>query len=413
MKKIGSIFLLSFTLISLFSCKEFEKGDLKFSFYVASDTHYLSESLIGENNDVYVKSYLTSDGRVQEYDEQILDSFIKEIKINKPEYAFFTGDLTFNGEYQSHIDLRDKLMQVKDTKVLVIPGNHDCFNLYSRSFYDDDIQSISSITKDEFKAIYNDFGYAGGLTYDEESLSYFYKLNDETWALMLDTTLTQFNQENNANVVGGQLFDSTYSWIEENLKIAYEKNIDVISFSHHNLLVHHERSSSGFTLYDNERLLNLFKKYHVNLNMSGHLHIQNIKKNDNVYDIASGSLIDYGNRYGVVDVYENAYDYHTKKISLEEIDLDEYAFKVFYQKYYDKQYDFYQLFYKEYEYEKMLDLVSKINAYFFDENYQEVNKIYKENRSLLNTILKEDSKSYIASIIKIENKNQFDALIKK
>ena len=409
-------FILLFIIINVFSltsCKEFDKGEYQFQFYVASDLHYLSNSLVPDTNEIYLKNVLTSDGRVQELDVEIFDTFIEEIKTNQPKYAFLTGDLTFNGELQSHIDIIKKLNQIENTKVLVIPGNHDCFNIYARDFSNDQINQTTSVTKEEFKLLYEDYGYSDAISYDLESLSYFYPLSENMWALMLDTTLTQYNEEVDSNVISGQLFESTYNWIEENLQIAQQKNIQVISFTHHNLITHHPRFENNFTLYESYKLLDIFKKYQVKLNFSGHLHIQNIIEEDGVYDIASGSLLDYGNRFGIVDVYDNAYDYQTKKINLEQIDLNDYAFDVFYQKYYDKQYSFYQLFYKDYDYEKLLDLSSQINAYFFDGNYQKVNQIYKENRSLLKVILEKDSKSYIASIMKLENKNHFEELIKK
>lgn len=105
-------FILLFIVINVFSlisCKEFDKGEYQFQFYVASDLHYLSNSLVPDTNEIYLKNVLTSDGRVQELDVEIFDTFIEEIKTNQPKYAFLTGDLTFNGELQSHIDIIKKL----------------------------------------------------------------------------------------------------------------------------------------------------------------------------------------------------------------------------------------------------------------------------------------------------------------
>ena len=73
-----------------------------------------------------------------------------------------------------------------------------------------------------------------------------------------------------------------------------------------------------------------------------HLHIQHIKsinRNENhIYDIASNSLLDYGNRYGILDIYENCYDYNTYSLTPDlGFDFKEYSFNVFYNKYYNKK----------------------------------------------------------------------------
>ena len=107
---------------------------------------------------------------------------------------------------------------------------------------------------DEFKEIYKNYGYENAYSYDDESLSYIYELSEDKWALMLDTSLSEFNQEVDFNVTGGELSEATLSWVESNLKYAKENNIEVISASHHNLITHNELFESNYTLFNATKL---------------------------------------------------------------------------------------------------------------------------------------------------------------
>ena len=339
MKKTPYITLLSIMLLATSSCnKQIEKINHQSSIYIVSDTHFLSDSLISESNEIYTKANLTSDGRVQEFDTELLDAFVKEVNENKPDYVFITGDLTLNGERKSHEDYISYLDKITESKVLVIPGNHDINNLMSKSFLDESSQYVENINEDDFKELYASYGYNDALYYDDTSLSYIYELDDNRWVLMLDSNNSEYNYEFGTNFISGFIEESTMNWIKEKLSYAKANNIEVISTMHHNLLVHNELFASNYTLYNYQELLSVYKEYNVKINFSGHLHIQSIRNQDGIYDIASGSLLDYGNRYGILDIYENCYEYQSKKINLstDDFDFGEYSFNVFYQEYYDK-----------------------------------------------------------------------------
>ena len=66
--------------------------------------------------------------------------------------------------------------------------------------------------------------------------------------------------------------------------------------------------------------------------------------------------------------------------------------------------------------EKVTDLLSKINAYYFDGNYKKIHSLLFWNQDLENIII-EDTRdyetSYVRTIIEVENKNQYKVKIKK
>ena len=67
------------------------------------------------------------DGKLTGYTPQLLEAFIDEVIELHPDALVLGGDVTFNGEKQSHIDLSERLRRVQDAgvQVLMMPGNHD------------------------------------------------------------------------------------------------------------------------------------------------------------------------------------------------------------------------------------------------------------------------------------------------
>ena len=127
---------------------------------IASDIHYLARELtdmgLGFN---YMVDH--GDGKVVNYIWQITDAFIEEVIAQKPEALILSGDLSLNGEYQSHVELADKLEKVEKAgiPVLVIPGNHDINNV-SAAAYEEGVRfPAEKTTPEEFESIYSDFGY--------------------------------------------------------------------------------------------------------------------------------------------------------------------------------------------------------------------------------------------------------------
>ncbi|MGN1095652.1 MAG: metallophosphoesterase family protein, partial [Eubacteriales bacterium] len=401
--------ILLFALALPFSSCTYQKPDTssditpgvkETTIFIASDLHLYSENLVSSDNKTYIKENFSSDGRVQEYDYELIRALVDEVNEKKPEFLVITGDLSYNGEEDSHAEVAKLLGGIEETKVLVIPGNHDLYSLTAFSAKDDKATYIDSIDQKKFREIYADFGYTGAYSYDEHSLSYIYELSEDKWALMLDTTLSEYNEENGFNIVGGFLDEPTMRWLEENLRYAKENGISVVSFSHHNLLVHNELFKSTCTLNNYEALLELYAKYNVSLNFSGHLHIQSIKSESvgesKIYDVSSSSLLDYGNRYGRLDIYDNCYSYESCLLDFADRD---YSFRVFYREYYAKNVKKYQNALGEKMGEEAIHLIGEINAYYFDGSYEQIHDLIDDNKRLIRQIQKNTS-NYESSYFK-------------
>ncbi len=395
-------------------------GSKEASIFVATDTHLFSKNLMSEDNKIYTKNRFVSDGRIQEYDYELVEALIDLVNLEKPKLLVLTGDLTFNGERDSHLEMARLLSGVGDhTKVLVISGNHDTYSPTPVAVLDDQITPTEGVTGEDFKEIYADFGYTGGLFYDESSLSYIYEIDEGKWALMLDTTFSRYNEDGYSITYGG-IEAPTYEWLEEKLAYAKENNITVVSFSHHNLLVHNEMFRDSYTMVNGDEIATLFAKYGVRINMSGHLHIQSIKEKeingDTVCDISGVSLLDYGNRYGVLELYDSCYSYESRSLnfSVGEVDINEYAFGAFSDKYYYKTLWQYQnpLGYEDGQ--PATRLLADINAHYFDGNYLEIHRLKLQHPRLIWLIIKNTpnyDNSYVKTILEVPLKNQHGIVI--
>ncbi|GFZ30823.1 serine/threonine protein phosphatase [Clostridium zeae] len=295
------------------------------NFYITTDLHYLSKSLT-DNGVAFQKFVASGDGKELEEIEPITEAFVSNIKDKKPDILIISGDLTSNGEKQSHLDLAKKLKAIEEsgTSVYVIPGNHDILNPYARGFKGDNQYVTDYITAKDFSEIYSDFGYDEAISKDDDSLSYLATPSKDVWLLMLDTNKYKSNIGSGAPQLGGELSSKTLTWIKKCSDLAKEKGANIITVMHHNILDHSEIVRKGFTIDNNEVVLKNFKEDNLNLVLSGHIHIQDIasdnKDKPELYDIATNSLATYPHQYGILkySAQDDSYTYNTTKVDVED-----------------------------------------------------------------------------------------------
>ena len=196
-----------------------------------------------------------------------------------------------------------KLEQVEKDgiQVVVIPGNHDINNRNAASFDGRSRQMAEAVSANEFAEIYNDFGYDEALSRDPASLSYTYDLGPDMRLLMLDSC-----QYSPTNKVGGMIKTETYDWIDDQLDEAWDDGVILLPVAHHNLLDESGVSRSFYdncTIEHNEELVRMLSDHGVRLHLSGHLHIQHYKEDEDtgIYEIA---LVDVLRQLAGIAVYE-------------------------------------------------------------------------------------------------------------
>lgn len=272
-----------------------------------SDMHYFSPSLI-ENEDFMWKVAMESDGKDTVQSALIAQAFVDDMIKLKPDAVVVTGDLTLNGEEASHEELRDLLGKLKDIgiEVYVMTGNHDV-NMTAYRYTNDGVEEVPSFGSRRFEDHWWDFGYGDALSQDRWSNSYIAKLKEKTWLLAVDSNTGS----------KGTIRKSTLDWIDENLAKANQEGIRVISATHQNLFVHNENFVWGYQLNNAAALIELYEKYGVEVNLSGHLHVQTIVESNGIADIAVSALVDTPLQYGILTVSGDKLSYRTREISNE------------------------------------------------------------------------------------------------
>ncbi|MBC7958272.1 MAG: metallophosphoesterase, partial [Vallitaleaceae bacterium] len=262
------------------------------------------------------------DGRQLNYVDEIVNAFANDVNKKNPEILIISGDLTNNGEKESHLQLAQKLEDIEEkagTRVFVIPGNHDIQNPWARGFKDQNQYKADTIDEKDFKKIYGKFGYEEAISKDESTLSYLVAPSEDVWLLLLDTNL-YLNNNGSTPITNGRIGQETFGWIRQCSELAKKNNAKLVTVMHHNLFNHSDVLNEGFTLDNSEEALKVFEEVGINLVLSGHIHIQDIKSNSSntIYDIATSSLIMYPEQYGVLKYYQtNGFDYSTSRVDVE------------------------------------------------------------------------------------------------
>lgn len=172
------IFLMSILTFAVTGCSlnvaaNKIKSGQDITFFVTSDTHYLAKGLT-DGGQAFQQFVNTGDGKETNYMDPLMSAFTRDIKNKKPDVLIISGDLTLDGEKQSHLELAQRLEEIKKsgTLVYVIPGNHDILNPYARGFKGNSQYVVDSISPSDFSKIYGDFGYNDAISRDKDSLSY-------------------------------------------------------------------------------------------------------------------------------------------------------------------------------------------------------------------------------------------------
>lgn len=254
------------------------KSGKDITFFVATDVHYLAKSLT-DNGEAFQKFISGGDGRQLNYISEIMDAFTNDIKKKKGDVLIVSGDLTTNGEEDSHLEFAKKLKKIEEngTSVFVIPGNHDILNPFARGFKNSNQYVVDYIKKKDLEKIYKDFGYSEAISRDTNTLSYLASPSEDIWLLMLDTARYKDNIQKGQPRLDGEINEGTLEWIKECSDLAKKNNAQIIAVMHHNLIDHSKIIKDGFTINNSKKVLELFESFGIKLALTGHTHQQDIQ----------------------------------------------------------------------------------------------------------------------------------------
>lgn len=273
---------------------------------IATDLHYLSPALT-DNGSFFTSLVEEADGKTMLYSDPLCEAFTEQIIARRPDCLILSGDLTFNGEKQSHADLAAKLRRIEAAgiPVLVMPGNHD-LSVLSYAYHGEGYSYTEGTSQQDFRSIYADMGFEDALVRDPASLSYIWALSPQWRILMLD-----------ANTPGaeGTVREETLRWALVQLMNARDAGARVIAVSHQNLHAHSPLFSSGFVITNHEALAALYDAWPVALNLSGHMHLQHSITDAATPEVVTSALAVHPSQYGVITL-GSGITYATERVNV-------------------------------------------------------------------------------------------------
>lgn len=313
MKKLLCILLL-FLSIHLSATEPLRIG-------VITDIHYLSEQLM--DNGYSINSYTYETGKNVIAVPEVLDQVIAEYVDSDIEVLLISGDLTKDGEKQSHIEFKSKLKPLVDkgVKIFVVPGNHDINMPNSIRYQGNKTFDTENISPKQFEEIYADYGYKDAIVRDTNSLSYVAALNSSTWLLTLDVAC--YDEYKDKPTSAGRLKDGTKQWMLDVLQQAKDEGKQVIAMMHWGAVEHIPFQARFFPHYlveDNKNIATLLADNGVKIVFTGHFHSNDItefvsEKGYKIYDVETGALVSYPFAYRSVEVTKEQVKIETKNIS--------------------------------------------------------------------------------------------------
>jgi hypothetical protein len=258
---------------------------------VLSDPHLYAESL--GMSDPAAESLESEPGLVIA-SEAILEATLESLVAADVDVALISGDLTSNGEAESHARMAELLagLEAAGTAVYVVPGNHDVNNQYAVS-YETYQTSVPGVTPEEFTGIYGAFGPSEAVSLDGGSLSYAAEPLPGLRLIMLDSGLFAGGYH-----LEGALSDATLAWATDQAAAAISAGSFPVAVMHHGLVEHVDSQDTyfpGFLLNDHEAVATALADAGLRLIFTGHYHTRDVSMLETeagaaIRDAETGSL---------------------------------------------------------------------------------------------------------------------------
>ncbi len=312
-------------------------------FGVISDIHYIAPSLKNPESEVWQDFVYNKHKEYNDLDsllDNALDGVFRNAVENGENYVLIPGDLTKDGELESHKALAERFEEFENEtgiQVLVIPGNHDINNSNAVTFANGIKEPTEKTSPEQFREIYDEFGFdlADSFFVPEEGkkggmLSYAATLGNYR-LIAIDSCIYSNDNgaENNEHETAGQLAEGLLEWIEDECAKAEENGLTVIGMQHHNLVPHtniEEATLFAFVVNDWMKAAEAYADAGMHYVFTGHLHANDVAKyvsdsGEAVYDILTPTLTGFPNYYKIVDFKANG-----DKVSMDmkSFDIDEY-----------------------------------------------------------------------------------------
>ncbi len=267
-------------------------ADTDKTIYVFSDTHVMDPSLLDSPTNRQWKNDIANSKTMLELGPQMFDLLIERTLREKPDMVLITGDLTKDGEVESHHYVRERLDKLKNAgiKVYVTPGNHDRGYMDTAYKYANDTSTVAETFDNySFPEYYKDYGFDDTTERFDYSMSYITEPMPGLTLISIDTGIWCWYRE------------GTVDWVCEEAIKARKKGNQVLVMQHHPVMPHYYTQNELFELSVPEDYLEVRERFAnsgIRVVLSGHTHASDIcrytsTEGYDIFDINCGCPISF------------------------------------------------------------------------------------------------------------------------
>lgn len=288
------------------------------SFYLVTDTHYFEPALgaQGRAYDDYMRSELYF---VRESSAIVRAVFDRIAEDKETDIVIIPGDLTKNGEKESHRSFVRELKRLKESgkKVFVITAGHD-YNDHPCAYRGDERVPVEGTAFDELHDMYYEFGLADALAVDEATNSYVAEISPGVRMLAI-------NCDSPANAKGC-IDEHLTAWIKAQLDAAKAAKALTFAICHYPIIppVPVFDLVGDAKVRDWRTVASLLADNGVELALTGHMHIQSINEfrsesGNRLIDVCTSTLVGSPAKYRRISIGEHA------ELSIESLDVPDFG----------------------------------------------------------------------------------------
>lgn len=275
------------------------------SFYLVTDTHYF-ENELGAEGKAFEKMMATEQYFVRESSAIVKSTFARISEDKDTDIVIIPGDLTKNGEKESHKSFIKELYKLKENgkKIFVITAGHD-YGEYSYAYKNDERIEVEGTDFNDLCDMYRDFGYGDAIALDEPTHSYVAEITEGVRLLAI--CCDSLNQPK------GAMDERHMAWAKEQIDKAKKDNCSVFAICHYPVIP----SVPVFDLVGDakvkewRKVASFLADNGVELILTGHMHIQSInefysEKGNRLIDICTACLAGSPAKYRKITIDENS-----------------------------------------------------------------------------------------------------------
>ena len=281
--------------------------------FVFSDIHLMAPSLLDSPDNKQWKNDLANSKIMMDLSIPMFDLLVEKTIAEKPDLVLITGDLTKDGEVESHECVKERLEKISKAgiKILLIPGNHDRGYMDNALVYANDTSTTAkTFNNPTFFNYYKEYGFDDNSILYDNSMNYVTEPLPGLSVIGIDTG------------IWCQYRDDVVDWACQQAEAARKKGNLPLLMQHHPLMPHYYSQEQLFELWAPEDYMDVRERLAnagIRAVLSGHTHTSDIcrytsSQGHDIFDINNGSPISYPCDFRVLSLSGNTLKVSTRSL---------------------------------------------------------------------------------------------------